>query len=228
MNYEIRQKARIQIKQNKLWLSLGIIISIFTIVSALIGAILSRTPLTNITVLVAIVLDAICVNYSYNIVSGRLQPRENFSDQTNTIMSSLSKRTFLMIVLVTLYKAGWLLLFGLTTFFVSRLAGSQVSTVILILGFIVSMAIYIVKAYSYFLAPYLSLLDDGTLPSKITLSKQLMNGNKTKLFLLDLSMIPWYLLTAVTFGVAMVYTMPYITFVRANFAHKIIMTQNQA
>lgn len=223
MNYEIRQKARIQIKQNKLWLSLGIIISIFTIVSALIGAIL-----TNIAVLVAIILDAICVNYSYNIVSGRLQPRENFSDQTNTIMSSLSKRTLLMVMLVAIYKTVWLLLFGLTSFFVCGFAGSIVGTVILVLGVVAGLVIYMVKSYSYFLAPYLSLLDDGTLPSKITLSKQLMNGNKTKLFLLDLSMIPWYLLTAVTFGVAMVYTMPYITFVRANFAHKIIMTQNQA
>lgn len=41
-------------KQNKLWLSLGIIILIVTIVSMVIGAILSRTPFTNITVIVAI------------------------------------------------------------------------------------------------------------------------------------------------------------------------------
>jgi uncharacterized membrane protein len=51
----------------------------------------------------------------------------------------------------------------------------------------------------------------------ITASREMMNGNKMKLFLLDLSFIGWILLTIVTFGIASFWTLPYMQAARAAF-----------
>ncbi len=42
------------------------------------------------------------------------------------------------------------------------------------------------------------------------LSRKIIKGNRTELFLLDLSFIPWYLLCCVTLGIASIYVLPYI------------------
>lgn len=49
----------------------------------------------------------------------------------------------------------------------------------------------------------------------IRLSKKLVAGNRTELFILELSFIPWYLLTIVTLGIASIYVLPYINTTRA-------------
>ena len=74
----------------------------------------------------------------------------------------------------------------------------------------------IILSYSYALAPYL-LMDD---PKKGPIqcmreSRERMRGHKWKLFLLDLSLLGWLLLTLIP-GVA-IYTVPYCYTVRANF-----------
>lgn len=43
----------------------------------------------------------------------------------------------------------------------------------------------------------------------LRLSKKMIKGNRTELFVLDLSFIAWFLLCAVTAGIASVYVMPY-------------------
>lgn len=44
----------------------------------------------------------------------------------------------------------------------------------------------------------------------IRLSKKMVAGNRTELFTLVLSFIPWYLLTIVTMGIASIYVIPYV------------------
>lgn len=44
----------------------------------------------------------------------------------------------------------------------------------------------------------------------LALSKKMVKGNRNELFVLDLSFIGWYLLCAVTFGIASIYVMPYV------------------
>ncbi len=44
----------------------------------------------------------------------------------------------------------------------------------------------------------------------IKLSKKIVKGNRWELFVYNLSFIPWYLLTMITFGFASIYVMPYI------------------
>ena len=71
----------------------------------------------------------------------------------------------------------------------------------------------LIKAYSYRMVPYI-LADDPTISGKdaITLSRQMMDGNKWKAFVLDLSFLGWHLLSAVTFGlVGIFYVFPYMS-----------------
>ncbi len=49
----------------------------------------------------------------------------------------------------------------------------------------------------------------------IKLSKKMIKGNRTELFTLELSFIPWYLLMAVTLGLASIYVIPYVYTTRA-------------
>lgn len=69
----------------------------------------------------------------------------------------------------------------------------------------------IVKAYSYRMVPYiLAENPDMSSTEAITLSRNLMNGHKWAAFVLDLSFLGWYILSACTFGlVAVFYVNPY-------------------
>ncbi|MCR5790803.1 MAG: DUF975 family protein [Lachnospiraceae bacterium] len=75
----------------------------------------------------------------------------------------------------------------------------------------------IIKAYSYALVPYIRA-DQPELGANdtITLSRHMMNGNKWKMFVFDLSFIGWLLLGVLTCGVLNVfYVNPYINCSRA-------------
>ena len=69
----------------------------------------------------------------------------------------------------------------------------------------------IIKAYQYAMVPYL-LADDPTMTKERALSesKRLMDGNKWRAFVLDLSFLGWSLLSILTLGIVSVfYAAPY-------------------
>lgn len=69
----------------------------------------------------------------------------------------------------------------------------------------------IIKAYSYRMTPYI-LAENPEMSGKeaITLSRQMMDGQKWKTFVLDLSFIGWGLLSALTLGIlGIFYVHPY-------------------
>lgn len=75
----------------------------------------------------------------------------------------------------------------------------------------------IIKAYEYQMIPYL-LAEYPDMPREdaFAVSKYMMNGNKFRSFILDLSFIPWALLGAATLGVSnFFWTNPYIVQTRA-------------
>ena len=76
----------------------------------------------------------------------------------------------------------------------------------------------IVKSYSYAMTPYI-LLDKPELSATeaITESRNMMNGHKMELFLLDLSFIGWILLSFLTCGILFFYVAPYMQAARAEF-----------
>ncbi len=68
----------------------------------------------------------------------------------------------------------------------------------------------IVAAYRYAMAPYLLAENpDLTAPEAIEQSKQMMAGNKGRLFCLQFSFIGWYILAAITGGVGWIFLAPY-------------------
>ena len=70
----------------------------------------------------------------------------------------------------------------------------------------------LIKAYSYRLVPFILADDPDMKPNDaILLSRQLMNGNKWKAFVLDLSFILWNILNVFTFGIlGVLWVYPYI------------------
>ena len=55
----------------------------------------------------------------------------------------------------------------------------------------------------------------------ITASKEMMKGHKWELFVLDLSFIGWYLLSCLTFGILLLYVVPYHNATRAAYYEKL-------
>ena len=83
----------------------------------------------------------------------------------------------------------------------------------------------IVKSYSYAMTMYI-MQDHPELSGNdaITKSRQMMNGHKFDLFILDLSFIGWYLLGALTFGILIIfYVEPYRQVTRTNFYEQLRM-----
>lgn len=77
----------------------------------------------------------------------------------------------------------------------------------------------IIKSYSYYLLPYI-LADSPEMSQSeaFALSRQLMNGNKWKAFVLELSFIGWYILNIFTLGLlGLFYINPYVRATKAEF-----------
>lgn len=76
----------------------------------------------------------------------------------------------------------------------------------------------IVKYYAYSQVEYI-IHDNPNLTAKqaLDISKRMTNGFKGQLFVRDLSFILWYLLDAVTFGIATIYVTPYTYTVSAMY-----------
>ena len=80
----------------------------------------------------------------------------------------------------------------------------------------------IIKALSYSMSMYILAENPeiGALEA-IDRSKKMMDGHKMELFVLYLSFIGWYLLGAITFGIAFIWIIPYISATMANFYNSI-------
>lgn len=75
----------------------------------------------------------------------------------------------------------------------------------------------IIKNYSYFMVEYI-LADNPQEKDAITKSREMMNGHKFELFLLQLSFIGWFILSALTFGILyLIYVGPYYQQTMANY-----------
>lgn len=86
----------------------------------------------------------------------------------------------------------------------------------------------IVKAYEYKMIPYL-LAEHPDMPEQVAFaeSKRLMNGNKWRAFLLDLSFIGWHLLSILTLGILEIfYVSPYLNMTHAALYEAICYTSN--
>lgn len=76
----------------------------------------------------------------------------------------------------------------------------------------------IIKSYSYAMTFYI-MADNPEIDGMeaITRSRQMMNGNKWRLFCLDFSFIGWFILCILTFGLLLLYVGPYMEAAHAAF-----------
>lgn len=76
----------------------------------------------------------------------------------------------------------------------------------------------IIKNYAYAMSFYI-LADNPELTAREALSKskEMMNGHKFDLFVLNLSFIGWILLSVITLGIGFIYVIPYMSSTTANF-----------
>ena len=80
----------------------------------------------------------------------------------------------------------------------------------------------IIKGYSYAMAMYVVAENPGiSALEAINRSKEMMEGHKMELFVLYLSFFGWSLLTVITFGIAGIWTIPYMNATMANFYNEI-------
>lgn len=84
----------------------------------------------------------------------------------------------------------------------------------------------IVASYSYAMTPYILADDpDMTASEAISASKAMMEGNRWRLFCLELSFIGWSLLSALTLGIGHLWLNPYSHAARAAFYREISGTE---
>ena len=76
----------------------------------------------------------------------------------------------------------------------------------------------IIKTYEYSIIPYI-LADDPEISSKDAFkkAKQLMKGNKWRLFKLEFSFIGWFVLCVLTLGIGTFFLLPYVNAANAEF-----------
>ena len=80
----------------------------------------------------------------------------------------------------------------------------------------------IIKSFSYSMSYYIMLENPEIgINEAIKKSSKIMEGNKLKLFLLQLSFIGWFLLAPFTFGLLYIYIIPYIQTSMVNFYNSI-------
>lgn len=76
----------------------------------------------------------------------------------------------------------------------------------------------IIKAYSYAMTDYILKEEPGLkYNAAIEKSMAMMENNKMKLFLLDLSFIGWIILSCITLGIGFLFLTPYMQVARAAF-----------
>ena len=76
----------------------------------------------------------------------------------------------------------------------------------------------IIAGYKYSMTYYI-LVDNPEISASeaITKSKEMMNGNKAKLFWLLLSFIGWYFLSIISGGIGFIWLVPYVSASTATF-----------
>lgn len=80
----------------------------------------------------------------------------------------------------------------------------------------------IIASYRYAMAPYILFENPGMRPNDaIKASKELMRGNKWRLFCLEFSFIGWSFLCALTLGIGNLWLCPYEEAARASFYRQI-------
>ena len=135
-------------------------------------------------------------------------------------------KALLVSFLTSLFTTLWGLaatLPGVVVIIIGSLADSYGLVFLGVLLVFCGAVVELIVSYRYRLATYF-LLDNpdmGALAS-ITASKQAMRGHKGELFVMDLSFLGWWVLSAFTLGILSLWVSPYCWASEANFYHWVV------
>lgn len=172
--------------------NVGILFVIMLIVAA-VGAIANVIPVVGSLASVVVLTPA----FSLAIVKIYLKLTDGIKPAIADVFGCIDKfwAAFKVTFLTSLFTALWSLLFVIPG---------------------------IVKSISYSMAMYILAENPeiGALEA-INRSKAMTNGHKMELFVLALSFIGWCILGGITFGIAYIWIIPYMSATMANFYNKI-------
>ncbi len=130
-------------------------------------------------------------------------------------------RIFTTEFLVGLYVVLWMML-PIIFILILYVATADLNFFFSGVAILASLVIYFYKYYSYAMVPYI-LKDNPEIKNNkaINLSMKMMEDYKTDLFLLDLSMIGWFILSILTCGIGFLLLIPYVKTVHAHFYEEV-------
>jgi uncharacterized membrane protein len=111
-----------------------------------------------------------------------------------------------------------LLFEGFKKSFLNAFVAELLSKIFIFLWSLLFIIPGIIKFFSYKMVPYI-IAENPEIDAiqAITLSREMMNGHKMRLFSLYLSFIGWVLLSILTFGIGLILLLPYVKLSVANF-----------
>lgn len=156
----------------------------------------------------------------YASVSLRLSRGEDFSLSTLLDGARQWSRTILLYLLESVMLTLWASVFSIPASYLLAamyVEGTIDETAVLALLMLYMLVVMAVVSYRYRMAWFV-LLDEPELSVRRVLdrTKQINKIHRGKLFRMDLSFLPWLLLSLLTCGVLLVWKLPYIT---ATYAH---------
>lgn len=203
--FEIKTNAEQLVKTNNLWITIGLIPTIISLLT-ITTQFSENNTIIQLSLPLSILVSFFEVGsmlYVYDVINERKEISNGFTNQIKDIINSITQKSFIVYLLVSLYTILWALI---------PLAG---------------IFIAIVKGYAYGLSIYLAKDNDQiSYNDTITKSRTLMNGKKRDRFMLSLSFIPWILLSFITMGLANIYVIPYMLAADAIYANEVIKNKN--
>lgn len=220
---QIRANARESL-QNK-WGKAALISLVFMVASFFLSL------LTIIPMIGGLAVTVISVPLSYGLVATFIKLKRN-EDVTYTTFLSEGFANFGKVWSVTLWTAlkllPWIILIivavilmavsGVSLALGASASGSGLLVFVAFVAYIVAIVMLVIKGFAYAMS-YFILYDNPTLAGKEIVEKSavIMQNNKWRYFCLNLSFIGWVFLAGFTFGIGMLWLLPYIQVAAIHF-----------
>ena len=155
------------------------------------------------------------------LVFGAVSGAASYIPVVGTILVALPRMYGYSIVMLSVMRGGEMNIGGLFDGFndFGRIVGTKLLQAIYTFLWTLLLVIPgIIKNYSYAMTDFI-LKDQPELANNAAIEKSMamMDGNKMKLFLLDLSFIGWAILCLFTFGIGFLFLQPYVQSAHAAF-----------
>lgn len=141
----------------------------------------------------------------------------NFKKSWGITLQAILKMIIPIILIIISYAIIFFsLVMTLSSIMLSAESASFVFSFSTIIGSILLLisSIWAITKYYHYQLSYIIAIDNPDLSSKeaVLKSKELMTNNRAKLFFLELSFIGWAILAAISFGIGLLWLIPYIQF----------------